>query len=69
MFDFFPTKGFKNYVKQARKILDENWTGRYTKPSPRIKSNTGASDQTPVRLEHMDIIEVEYLFYDWNLNH
>ena len=30
MFDFFYTKGFKNYVKQAQKILDGNWTGRYT---------------------------------------
>ena len=33
MFDFFSTKGFKNYVKQAQKILDGNWTGSYTKPS------------------------------------
>ena len=36
MFDFFSTKGFKNYVKQARKVLDGNWTGRYTKPSPSL---------------------------------
>ncbi len=36
MFDFFSTKGFKNYVKQAQKILDGNWTGRYTKPSPSL---------------------------------
>jgi len=34
MFEFFSTKGFKGYVKQAQKILDANWTGRYTKPSP-----------------------------------
>jgi len=34
MFEFFSTKGFKGYVKQAQKILDGNWTGRYTKPSP-----------------------------------
>ena len=36
MFDFFSTKGFKNYVKQAQKILDGNWTGHYTKPSPTL---------------------------------
>ena len=36
MFDFFSTKGFKNYVKQAQKILDGNWTGSYTKPSPSL---------------------------------
>ena len=36
MFEFFSTKGFKGYVKQARKILDGNWTGRYTKPSPTL---------------------------------
>jgi hypothetical protein len=30
------TRGFKAYVKTAKRILDENWTGSYTKPSPRL---------------------------------
>ncbi|MBW2324456.1 MAG: hypothetical protein JRF41_13280 [Deltaproteobacteria bacterium] len=34
MFEFFSTKGFKTYLKQAQKILDGNWTGHYTRPSP-----------------------------------
>jgi len=36
MFEYFSTKGFRKYVKQAKKILDGNWTGRYTKPSPSL---------------------------------
>lgn len=34
MFNFFATKGFKDYVRKAQKILEGNWTGSYTKPSP-----------------------------------
>jgi hypothetical protein len=30
---FRATKGFKEYSKRARAILDANWTGNYTKPS------------------------------------
>lgn len=33
MLDFFSTTGFKRYLKQAKKILEGNWTGSYTKPS------------------------------------
>lgn len=36
MFGYFSTKGFKKYLKRAKKILDENWTGSYTKPSPTL---------------------------------
>ena len=36
MFDFFAEKGFRKYLKEARRILDVNWTGRYTKPSPSL---------------------------------
>jgi len=36
LFEAFSTTGFKRYVKQARKILDRNWTGRYTRPSPSL---------------------------------
>ncbi|MFC1867539.1 DUF547 domain-containing protein [Thermodesulfobacteriota bacterium] len=34
MFGKFSTKGFKEYLKVARRILDGNWTGSFTKPSP-----------------------------------
>jgi hypothetical protein len=33
VFGRFSTKGFKDYVKVARRILDGNWVGSYTKPS------------------------------------
>jgi len=36
MISNFSTKGFKNYLKVAKKILEANWTGSYTKPSPRL---------------------------------
>ncbi len=36
MFGYFSTKGFNKYLKRAKKILDENWTGSYTKPSPSL---------------------------------
>lgn len=36
MIDLFSTKGFKSYIKQAQKNLDQNWTGRYTKPAPSL---------------------------------
>lgn len=32
----YSTRGFKEYVKIARQILDRNWTGSYTKPSPSL---------------------------------
>jgi hypothetical protein len=34
MLEFFLVRGFKRYLRQAEKILERNWTGRYTKPSP-----------------------------------
>jgi hypothetical protein len=34
MFSFFATRGFKDYVKTARGVLDRNWMGAYTRPSP-----------------------------------
>lgn len=36
MFEFFSTKGFKSYLKQAKGILAANWTGTYTRPSPSL---------------------------------
>ncbi len=33
MFGYNTTKGFKDYLKPAKKILEGNWTGAYTKPS------------------------------------
>ena len=36
MFEFFSTTGFKSYIKEAQRILDGSWTGRYTKPSPSL---------------------------------
>jgi mannosylglycerate hydrolase MGH1-like protein/uncharacterized protein DUF547 len=34
MHGLFATKGFKEYVKAARRVLKVNWTGAYTRPSP-----------------------------------
>lgn len=34
MFEFFATKGFQDYLKQAQRLLVDNWTGHYTRPSP-----------------------------------
>ena len=34
MFGYYPKTGFKEYVRTAKQILDGNWTGSYTKPSP-----------------------------------
>ena len=36
MLDYFFTRGFRKYTKKAQKTLDENWTGSYTRPSPRL---------------------------------
>ena len=36
MIGYSPTRGFKKYIKIAKKILADNWTGAYTKPSPRL---------------------------------
>ncbi|MBW1915906.1 MAG: glycoside hydrolase, partial [Deltaproteobacteria bacterium] len=36
MLSYFSTRGFKEYIKVARKILDGNWTWSYTRPSPRL---------------------------------
>ena len=34
LFGYFSTKGFKEYIRITKRILDSNWTGSYTKPSP-----------------------------------
>lgn len=36
MLSYFSTRGFRSYLKLAKKILDGNWTGSYTRPSPRL---------------------------------
>ena len=36
MLNYFSARGFREYIKVARGILDGNWTGFYTKPSPRL---------------------------------
>lgn len=36
MFGLFATKGFKEYVKEARQVLKGNWTGEYTRPSSNL---------------------------------
>jgi hypothetical protein len=33
---YFSTKGFKEYIKVAEQVLESNWTGSYTKPSPNL---------------------------------
>ncbi|MBK5101655.1 MAG: DUF547 domain-containing protein [Desulfobacteraceae bacterium] len=36
MLSYFSTKGFKEYIKVAEQVLESNWTGSYTKPSPHL---------------------------------
>ena len=36
MLSYFSTRGFRNYLKLAKQILNGNWTGAYTKPSPSL---------------------------------
>jgi len=36
MLSYFSTRGFRNYIKEAKQILAGNWTGFYTKPSPSL---------------------------------
>jgi hypothetical protein len=36
MMEFMNTRGYRRWVKKARDILDRNWTGHYTKPSPAL---------------------------------
>lgn len=118
MFGYFSTKGFNKYLKRAKKILDGNWTGSYTKPSPSLYPHqwnwdsgfiaigyshynqkraemellslfnaqwpNGMLPQIVLKFieervdsdwkreflnENIDQVKVEYLFYDWNLNH
>lgn len=96
MFDLSSTRGFKTYIKTARSILESNWTGFYTKPSPSLyKLNRGLVDYRALKAsaeyhhyqeecaglrafepatltsddQKLENIGVEYLFYDWNLNH
>ena len=33
MLNYFSKRGFREYIRVARQILDNNWTGSYTKPS------------------------------------
>jgi hypothetical protein len=55
---YFSTRGFRNYVKAAKKILDENWTGSYTKPSPRLYPHQWNWDSA--------FIAIGYAHYDLN---
>lgn len=36
MLELFAATGFRAYLKRARQVLDRNWTGGYTKPSPSL---------------------------------
>jgi thiol-disulfide isomerase/thioredoxin len=36
MLSYFSTRGFRNYIKLAKQILDGNWIGSYTRPSPSL---------------------------------
>ncbi|UCF57099.1 MAG: DUF547 domain-containing protein [Deltaproteobacteria bacterium] len=58
MLSYFSTKGFKNYLKVAKKILDGNWTGSYTKPSPRLYPHQWNWDS--------GFIAIGYAHYDQN---
>ncbi|NIR15821.1 MAG: hypothetical protein GWN86_18585, partial [Desulfobacterales bacterium] len=58
MLRYFSTRGFRNYVKAAKKILDNNWTGSYTKPSPRLYPHQWNWDS--------GFIAIGYAHYDQN---
>jgi hypothetical protein len=54
MFSYFSTRGFKEYLKQD---------------IPFLLQYLDEDDKAEFLKENTDTIGVEYLFYDWNLNH
>ena len=59
---------FSNYVEKARRILDHNWTGSYTKPAPALYPHQWNWDSAFIAMgrSHYDtpraILEIETLF-------
>jgi hypothetical protein len=73
MFDFFSTKGFRSYTKQAQKILDSNWTGRYTRPAPNLYPHQWSWDSGFIAIgyahynEDRAMNEIRFLFdHQWD---
>ncbi|MBN1841480.1 MAG: glycoside hydrolase [Deltaproteobacteria bacterium] len=59
---------FSNYVEKARRILDQNWTGSYTKPAPALYPHQWNWDSAFIAMgrSHYDtpraMLEIETLF-------
>ena len=59
---------FSNYVEEAKRILDQNWTGSYTKPAPSLYPHQWNWDAGFIAIgrSHYDtdraILEIETLF-------
>ncbi|HID30471.1 MAG TPA: hypothetical protein EYP19_10775 [Desulfobacterales bacterium] len=59
---------FSNYVEKAKRILDQNWTGSYTKPAPSLYPHQWNWDSGFIAIgrSHYDtnraILEIETLF-------
>jgi hypothetical protein len=58
MLSYFSTRGFRNYIKEAKQILAGNWTGSYTKPSPSLYPHQWNWDS--------GFIAIGYAHYDQN---
>jgi hypothetical protein len=73
VFEYFSTTGFKRYLKQAKKILDNNWTGSYTRPSPRLYPHQWSWDSAFIAMGYAHyaprraMIELRSLFaHQWD---
>ena len=59
---------FANYVEKAKRILDQNWMGSYTKPAPSLYPHQWNWDSGLIAIgrSHYDtnraILEIETLF-------
>jgi len=59
---------FSNYAEKARRILDQNWTGSYTKPAPALYPHQWNWDSAFIAMgrSHYDppraMLEIETLF-------
>lgn len=72
MFEFFSTTGFRSYLKKAKQILADNWTGSYTRPSSGLYPHQWSWDSAFIAmgLAHYDqrraMEELRHLFaHQW----
>ncbi|MCB2192514.1 MAG: DUF547 domain-containing protein [Deltaproteobacteria bacterium] len=72
MFEFFSTTGFRAYLKKAKQILADNWTGSYTRPSAGLYPHQWSWDSAFIAMglarydHHRAMAELRHLFgHQW----